>query len=60
MLVRSIPLAICLAWLTYESHFSVSFFQETLTASVASISAGIEEALGGDLSSYPQVASAGE
>ena len=58
MLVRSIPFAICLSWLAYESHFSVSFFQETVTASVTSISEGIEEALGGDLPSYPQVASA--
>jgi hypothetical protein len=59
MLVRSIPFAICLAWLAYESHFSVGFFQETVTASVISIADGIEEALGGNLPSYPQVASAG-
>jgi hypothetical protein len=59
MLVRSIPLAICMAWLAYESHFSVSFFQETVTTSLISISDGIEEALGGDLRSHPQVASAG-
>ena len=58
MLVRSIPLAICLMWLAYESHLSVSFFQETVTASLTSIAQGVEEALGGDLPSYPQLASA--
>jgi hypothetical protein len=59
MLVRSIPFALCMAWLAYESHFSVSFFQQTVTASVISISDGIEEALGGDLPSRAQIASAG-
>jgi hypothetical protein len=58
MLVRSIPLAICLTWLAYESHFSVSFFEETVTASLASIEQGVVEALGGNVSSYPQLASA--
>jgi len=58
MLIRSIPLAICLAWLTYESHFSVSFFQQTVTASMASITQGIEQALGADAPAHTRVASA--
>lgn len=57
MIVRSIPLAVCLAWLAYESHFSISFFQQTVTASVISITRGAEEALGVDGPAYPQVAS---
>lgn len=58
MLVRSIPFAICLTWLAYESHFSFSFFQDTLRTSVISISDGIEDAFGGKLTLHPQVASA--
>lgn len=58
MLVRSIPLVICLAWLTYESHFSIGFFQQTVTASLTSITQGIEQALGADEPARTHVASA--
>lgn len=58
MLVRSIPLAICLAWLAYESQFSISYFQQTVTASLISIEQGIEQAIGADVPVQTRVASA--
>ena len=42
MFVRTIPLAVCLLWLAYESHFSVNFFVTTLETGVASIAAGLD------------------
>jgi hypothetical protein len=58
MLVRSIPLVVCLAWLAYESHFSVSFFQQTVSVSLTSITQGIEQALGADEPVRTHIASA--
>lgn len=57
MLVRSIPLVICLTWLAYESHFSIGFFQQTVSASVTSITQGVEQALGADVPARTRIAS---
>lgn len=45
MLVRSVPLALCLLWLAYESHFSPSFFISTVETGVVSIVSGMEDVL---------------
>jgi hypothetical protein len=45
MLVRSVPLALCLLWLAYESHFSPSFFVATLETGAVSIASGMEDVL---------------
>lgn len=45
MFVRSVPLALCLLWFAYESHFSPSFFVSTLEASAGSIIGGMEDIL---------------
>ncbi len=46
MLARSIPLALCLAFIAYESRFSASVFTQTVEAGFASIRQGIEETVG--------------
>jgi hypothetical protein len=43
MIIRALPLAICLFWLAFESHFSPSFFVATLERSVASLAGGIDD-----------------
>lgn len=48
MVIRVIPLAICLAWLAYEARFSPSFFVATVDTSLVSIAGGIEATLGLD------------
>jgi hypothetical protein len=45
MILRAAPLALCLFWLAYESHFSPSFFASTMEQSVASILGGMEDML---------------
>lgn len=46
MIFRTVPFALCLLWLAYESHFSASFFVSTLETSVASIAGGLDEVMG--------------
>jgi hypothetical protein len=46
---RASLLALCLAWMAYESHFSPRFFAATVLKSVADIRAGLDGVLEGDL-----------
>jgi hypothetical protein len=57
MIIRSLPLAVCLAWFAYESHFSASFFTRTVASGLSSITQGMEDALGADHPAYTSVAS---
>ncbi len=43
MIIRALPLAICLFWLACESQFSPSFFVATLEQSVTSLAGGIDD-----------------
>jgi hypothetical protein len=50
MIVRALPLAACLLWLAYESHFSPSFFVSTLETSLASLAGGLDGVVAGEIS----------
>jgi hypothetical protein len=54
MILRAIPLAVLLFWLAYQSHFSPSFFAQTVSTSLSLIAAGTDDALAGDVSSDAQ------
>ena len=45
MIPRALLLAICLAWMAYESHFSPEFFFKTVRTSLAEIQAGLDDAM---------------
>jgi len=47
MVLRSIPLAICLMWLGYEAHFSPAFFADTVETSIVSITGGMQDLVAG-------------
>jgi hypothetical protein len=53
MIARAAPLAVCLLWLAYESHFSPSFFLSTAGHGLASLVGGLEDVM---LSDRPDVA----
>jgi hypothetical protein len=40
--------AVCLLWLSYESHFSPKFFVATVEASLAEIFGGLDHAIAVD------------
>jgi hypothetical protein len=50
MIVRAAPLAVCLLWLAYESHFSTSFFLSTAEHGLASLVGGLEDVMLADRS----------
>jgi len=56
MVIRVIPLAICLAWLAFEARFSPSFFIATVDTSLVSITSGIKGTLGVDTPLTPRTA----
>lgn len=45
MIPRVLLLAICFAWMAYESHFSPNFFFRTVRTSIVDIQAGIDDAM---------------
>jgi hypothetical protein len=45
MIARAAPLAVCLLWLAYESHFSPSFFVSTAEHGLASLVGGLEDVI---------------
>ena len=53
MIARAAPLAVCLLWLAYESHFSPSFFLSTAGHGLASLVGGLEDVM---LSDHSEVA----
>jgi hypothetical protein len=53
MIPRASLLAICFLWMAYESHFSPTFFVNTVQASLADIQAGLDEMLARDMDSRP-------
>lgn len=56
MILRAIPLTLLLFWLAYQSHFSPSFFVQTVHAGLVSIAEGAEEALSGRAAPTAQLA----
>lgn len=48
MLLRAVPLALLLAWLAYESHFSPSFFAAQVHISLQAMAGGLDDVLTGD------------
>jgi hypothetical protein len=45
MIARAAPLAVCLLWLAYESHFSPSFFLSTAGQGLASLVGGLQDVM---------------
>jgi hypothetical protein len=53
MIPRASLLAVCFLWMAYESHFSPTFFLNTVQASLADIQAGLDEMLARDMNQSP-------
>jgi hypothetical protein len=49
MIVRAVPLALCLLWLAYESRFSPSFFVATVGTSLSLMAEGVDDLLAGPI-----------
>ena len=58
MIARAAPLAVCLLWLAYESHFSPSFFLSTAGHGLASLVGGLEDVMLSDHSDVVRDAAA--
>ena len=49
MIPRASLLAVCFLWMAYESHFSPTFFLNTVQASLVDMPVGLDEMLARDM-----------